>query len=94
MLTQSYYLLQAKADGRYMTANPSPGQPQRYLLLFYEHSEALSYLNQHAADLANQFTVDSMTGSQIQPILKRWGFGGIALINDPLIPQIEFMTVS
>ncbi len=94
MLTHTYYLLRSKADGRYISAQPNPDSPQGYLLLFSEHFDALSYLNKHAADVTDQFAVESIAGSHIKAILQRWGFGGIALIKDPLIPNIEFMTVN
>ncbi len=94
MFSQVYYLLRAKADGHYITAYPDPDNPQSYLLLFSEHFDALSYLNKHAADLAHEFAAESITGSQIKGILQRWGFGGIALVKDPLLPQIEFMTIA
>ncbi len=94
MFAQVYYLLRAKADGNYLTAHPHPDHPQAYLLLFSEQFEALSYLNKHALRLASKFAVESITGSQIKGILTRWGFGGIALVKDPLLPQVEFMTMT
>ncbi len=94
MFAQVYYLLRAKVDGHYLTARPDLDNPKTYLLLFSEQFEALSYLNKHAADLASEFAVESITGSQMKGILQRWGFGGIALIRDPLLPEIEFMTLA
>jgi hypothetical protein len=93
MFAQVYYLIRAKADGHYLTAHPHSDNSQAYLLLFSEQFEALSYLNKHAGDLADKFAVESVTGSQMKGILQRWGFGGIALVKDPLLPQIEFMTL-
>jgi hypothetical protein len=93
MFAQVFYLLRAKADGHYLTAHPHLDKPQAYLLLFSEQFEALSYINKHAADLAAKFMVESITGSQIKGILQRWGFEGIALVKDPLLPHIEFMTL-
>lgn len=94
MFAQVYYLIRAKADGHYLTAHPHPDNPQAYLLLFDQQFEALSYLNKHAADLASEFGVESITGSQLKGILQRWSFGGMAFVKDPLLPQIEFMTLS
>ncbi len=94
MFAQVYYLLRAKADGQYLAARPHPDHSQSYLLLFSEQFEALSYLNKHAADVASKFAVESITGSQIKGTLQRWSFGGIALIKDPLLPEIEFMILS
>lgn len=94
MFAQVYYLLRAKADGRYLSAHPHPDTTQAYILLFSEQFEALSYLNKYAADLASEFAVESITGSQMKGILQRWGFGGIAFVEDPLLPKVEFMTLS
>lgn len=93
MFAQVYYLIRAKADGSYLSAHPHSDNPQTYLLLFSEQFEALSYLNKHAADLADKFAVESIPGSQMKGVLQRWGFGGIALVKDPLLPSIEFMTL-
>ncbi|MGB3404729.1 MAG: hypothetical protein WBA77_18745 [Microcoleaceae cyanobacterium] len=94
MFSQVYYLLRAKADGQYLTAHPHQDHAQAYILLFSEQFDALSYLNKYAADLATEFAVESITGSQIKGILQRWSFGGIALVKDPLLPKVEFMTLS
>ncbi|MGB3534765.1 MAG: hypothetical protein WBA13_14780 [Microcoleaceae cyanobacterium] len=94
MFAQVYYLLLAKADGQYLTAHPDSDNSTAYLLLFHEQFEALSYLNKFAGDLASRFAVESVTGSQMKGILQRWGFGGIALIKDPILPEIEFMILS
>lgn len=94
MFAQVYYLLRAKADGRYLSAHPHRDTTQAYILLFSEQFEALSYLNKYAADLASEFAVESITGSQMKGILQRWGFGGIAFVKDPLLPKVEFMTLN
>lgn len=94
MLSDIYYLIRSKADGRYVSGRPNPDSAESYLLLFSEHFDALSYLNQHAAELANKFSVESISGSQIKQILQRWSLTGIGIIKDPLIPQIEFMSIS
>ena len=94
MLSEVYYLIRSKADGRYVSGRPNPDSSENYLLLFSEHFDALSYLNKHAAELASKFSVESISGSQIKPILQRWGFTGIGIIKDPLLPQIEFMVIS
>jgi hypothetical protein len=87
-------LLRAKADGQYLTAHPHLDQAQAYILLFSEQFDALSYLNKYAADLAAEFAVESITGSQIKGILQRWSFEGIAFVKDPLLPKVEFMTLN
>lgn len=94
MLSEIYYLIRSKADGSYVSGRPNPDTAQSYLLLFSEHFDALSYLNKHAPDLVNKFAVESISGTQIKPILQRWGFTGVGMIKDPLLPQVEFLVVN
>ncbi|WP_413164359.1 hypothetical protein ACL6C3_00590 [Capilliphycus salinus ALCB114379] len=94
MYSQIYYLVRSKVDGQYVTARPNPDSVQSFLLLFPEHYEALSYLNKHAGDVADRFSVESIPGSQLKGILKRWGFTGIAMVQDSTGPRVEFMEVS
>ncbi|GAB4377649.1 MAG: hypothetical protein Kow00121_27720 [Elainellaceae cyanobacterium] len=99
MLSQVFYLIRSKADGQYLVARPQSKtgadreqeSTPKYLLLFKEHFDALSYLNTHGGELADQFMVESMPGNQLGTLLKRWGFVGMGLVQDPLIPQIEFL---
>ena len=93
MLSEVYYILRSKADGRYVTSHPEPDSPLAYLLLFSENFDALSYLNKHATDVKDRFAVESVTGYQIKPILQRWRFTGIAMVKEPLLPQIEFIQI-
>lgn len=99
MFSQVFYLIRSKVDGQYLVARPkqieeregrSPVDPA-YLILFKEHFDALSYLNTHGADVANQFAVESLPGNQLGSLIKRWGFAGLGLVQDPLIPRIEFL---
>lgn len=97
MFSQLYYLVRSKADGQYLTASPDMGEetaevPPRYLLMFKEDFEALSYLNTHGSAVADRFAVESISGSQIKSLLQRWGFTGIGLVIDPLLPKIEFLS--
>ncbi|WP_083616830.1 hypothetical protein [Planktothrix serta] len=94
MFSEVYYILRARADGRYVTARPDPDSPSGYLLLFSEQFDALGYLNKHAGDLKDRFAVESITGSQIKPILQRWGFVGIGKVKDVLLPEVDFILVS
>lgn len=94
MFSQSYYLILSKADGSYLVAKPhisDDSTPKSYLLMFREHFDALSYLNAHAAELANRFAVESVSGTQLKNLLKRWGFTGVGIVQDPLVPQVEFL---
>lgn len=96
-MAAQYYLVRARMDGRYLTAHPraesDPDQPSpAFLLLFQEHYDALSYLNTHAAGLADQFAVESITNGQVGSLLERWGFNGVGMVRDPLVPSVEFLT--
>ena len=90
MFSEIYYLLRSSADGRYLLAHPD-GENSGYLLLFRENFEALSYLNTHAGELANRFVVESISGTQLSNLLKRWGFSGVGVVTDPLLPKVDFM---
>ena len=100
MLSQIHYLIRSKRDGQYLVARlrpneSSPREKQQtepgYLLLFKERFDALSYLNTHAAGLVEQFAVESLPGPQLGGLLKRWGFAGVGIVQDPLLPRIEFL---
>lgn len=92
MLSQVYYLIRSKADGRYLVVRPNQETDSGYLLLFRENFEALSYLNTHGFDLAERFAVESIPGTQLKSLLKRWGFTGLGIVQDPLLPKIEFLS--
>jgi hypothetical protein len=97
MYTQVYYLIRSRTDGSYLVAHlnqsdstaksPDPG----HLLIFQEHFDALSYLNTHGSGLVDRFAVESIPGNQLENLLKRWGFLGVGIVKDPLIPKIEFL---
>lgn len=97
--SQTYYLVRSKMDGQYLTARDRSGATEAsdrpvstYLLMFKEHADALIYLNTHAADIADRFTVESVAGSQLSGVMNRWGYTGIGMVNDALIPRVEFLT--
>lgn len=90
MFSEIYYIVRSQADGRYLLAHPNP-ETAGYLLLFRENFDALSYLNTHAGELANRFAVESIPGTQLGNLLKRWGFSGVGVVTDPLLPKVEFM---
>ena len=100
MFSEAYYLIRSRADGSYLVAHPHAGGDANadqkaspsFLLLFREHFDALSYLNTHASEVADRFSVESIPGTQIDPLLKRWSFTGIGVVQDPLIPRVEFLT--
>lgn len=90
MLSEVYYLVRSQSDGRYLTARPN-AEASGYLLLFRENYDALSYLNTHAAEVANRFAVESIGGTQVGNLVKRWGFSGVGIVTDPLLPKVEFL---
>ncbi|NJL82816.1 MAG: hypothetical protein HC890_07435 [Chloroflexaceae bacterium] len=93
MLSEVRYLVRSKFDGRYLLAHPVAERSDlSYLLVFREYSEALSYLNQHAAGLAERFVIESVSSMQLKATLKRWGFSGIGWVEDPWVPRIRFLS--
>ncbi|NEO32062.1 MAG: hypothetical protein F6K36_16835 [Symploca sp. SIO3C6] len=95
MVSQLYYLIRSQSDGRYLVAQVDHGDDsaaRSYLLMFKEHFDALSYLNTHGSDVSDRFAVESASGTQIKGLLQRWSFTGIGIVQDPLIPQIEFLS--
>ncbi len=96
MLAEVHYLVRSKTDGQYLVARITPEgkeNPDRYLLLFKEHFDALSYLNTHGSGVSDRFSIESISGTQLKGILQRWGFTGVGLVQDPLIPRIEFLSL-
>lgn len=83
-----YYLLRAKQDGRHLAAREGD---KTYLLLFTADYDALSYLNAHAKEMCDRFAIEPIVATQLKDTLSRWGFTGIGLVRDPLIPRIDFM---
>ncbi|MEH2081127.1 MAG: hypothetical protein V7K89_14305 [Nostoc sp.] len=90
MLSEVYYLVRSKSDGNYLIARPD-AETSGYLLLFQENFDALSYLNAHAAEVANRFAVESIARTQLGNLLKRWSFSGVGIVTDPLLPKVEFL---
>ncbi|MDY6900445.1 MAG: hypothetical protein SWZ49_20570 [Cyanobacteriota bacterium] len=94
MLSETYYLIRSKADGRYLAARPNEDDGSTFVLLFRESFDALSYLNTHAGDFAERLGVETISGTQIKTILQRWSFNGVGIVTDPLLPTIEFLIQS
>jgi hypothetical protein len=95
MLSQTHYLLRSRIDGQYLVARLKAGESPteaNYLLLFKENYDALSYLNTHGAGVADRFSIESIPATQLKSLLQRWGFKGIGMVNDPLEPQIQFLS--
>ncbi len=94
LVSQLYYLLRSRADGRYLAArlrSSDPTAPQTgFLLVFRADYDALSYLSAHAPDVGDQFAVETITPSHLKPLLSRWNFQGLGMVQDPRLPDIEF----
>lgn len=96
---QVYYLLRSRADGSYLVARlnndeESAAKTSNYLLMFNEHFDALSYLNTHGKDVSDRFAVESIAATQINNLMQRWGFQGVGIVQDPILPNIEFLAKS
>ncbi len=95
MLSQVSYLLRSKADGSYLVArlnNPqSDAKTSNYLLIFNESFDALSYLNTHGNDIRESFAVETIASNQLGNLMQRWGFKGVGIVQDPLVPKIDFL---
>ncbi|BAU66581.1 hypothetical protein STA3757_39860 [Stanieria sp. NIES-3757] len=88
------YVIRSKVDGKYLVARLQEDEDRpeaTYLLLFKEDYDALSYVNTHGQDLRDRLMVESTSANQLKGLLKRWGYQGIALVEDPLLPTIQFM---
>lgn len=94
-LVEIHYLIRSHLDGRYLVAHPrGNGENAGFLLLFREHFDALSYLNTHGdKDIRDRFGVESISRGQLKIAIDRWGFIGVGLVEDPLIPRIQFLSI-
>ena len=97
MLSQINYVIRSLKDGKYLVARTAQEQEQTeasYLLLFKLDYEALSYINSHAQEFGDRLSVESISPIQLKELLKRWGYQGIALVEDPLLPNINFLKIT
>ncbi len=86
-----YYLIQSKQDGQYLFARPSAKQDSKFVLLFTERADALSYLNTHVGEVSDRFSVQSISSKELDAVLQRWNFKGVGSVDDPLLPKIQFL---
>jgi hypothetical protein len=94
MLSETHYLLRSRQDGQYLVARLQKGEDEaiaHYVLLFKESYDALSYLNTHAKELAHNFSVETLSGSQLKGVMQRLGFQGMGIVTEPLEPQVQFL---
>ncbi|ELS02185.1 hypothetical protein Xen7305DRAFT_00018980 [Xenococcus sp. PCC 7305] len=97
MVPQINYVIRSLKDGKYLVARiPQEQEPKEanYLLVFKVDYEALSYLNTHAQDFRDRLSVESLSPTQLKALLKRWSYQGIGLVEDPLIPNINFLEIN
>ncbi|MDV2999019.1 MAG: hypothetical protein N5P05_000625 [Chroococcopsis gigantea SAG 12.99] len=95
MFSDTRYILRSKQDGQYLVARvPISGQDKlaQYVLVFNENYDALSYLNTHAKDVAHLFSLEGINAVQLKSIIGRWGFNGIGLVNEPIQPNVQFLS--
>ena len=97
MLSQINYLIRSQKDGKYLVARieeEDSAKTTSYLLVFKEDYDALSYINTHGKSMSNSLNVESTSATALKSILQRWGYQGIGYVEDPLIPEIKFMTLA
>ena len=96
MLSSIHYVIRSQQDGKYLVARISQDEDSpeaSYLLLFKADHEALSYINTHGKGMSDRLGVESLAPIQLKSLLKRWGYQGIGLVEDPLIPDIQFLKI-
>ena len=96
MLSQINYVIRSLKDGKYLVARmgqESNRAEASYLLVFKFDHEALSYINAHAQEFSDRLSVESLSSTQLKVLLNRWGYQGVGLVEDPLIPNINFLEV-
>jgi hypothetical protein len=89
-----YYVLRSRLNGQFLVAHPSTDAQQNYVLVFKADYDALSYLNAHAANAQEQLATECLSASQLKANLSRWGFQGIGLVDDPMLPSIQFLELA
>jgi hypothetical protein len=89
MLSQFYYVVRSPASGEYLVAHPSANAAEGFLLLFSADYDALSYINTHGSGVG--CVVEQMPATALPSTLKRWQLEGLGLVQDPLVPRIQFL---
>jgi hypothetical protein len=87
-MSQFYYVVRSQTSGEYLVAHPSPDTADGFLLLFSADYDALSYINAHGRGAP--CAVEMLPATALPTTLKRWELQGIAIVQDPLIPRVEF----
>ncbi len=94
MFSQTYYAVRSQGTGQYLVAHPAQDNVDGFLLLFSSDYDALSYLNTHAPGNQTMGKVESLPSTAIRSTLDRWQLSGVGMVEDPLIPQIQFFRLS
>ncbi|MBE9047881.1 hypothetical protein IQ255_26400 [Pleurocapsales cyanobacterium LEGE 10410] len=96
MLLQINYLIRSKQDGKYLVARipkESEGEAS-YLLVFQHDYDAMSYINSHGKEYSDRLTVETASPVQLKGLMQRWGYAGLGIVKDPLLPEIQFVAQS
>jgi hypothetical protein len=94
MLLQINYLIRSKQDGKYLVARmpEQSGIEASYLLVFVEDYDAMSYINTHGQEFSDRLTVETASPIQLKGLMERWKYAGFAIVKDPLLPEIQFVS--
>ena len=94
MLLQINYLVRSKHDGKYLVARTpeASGTEASYLLVFQQDYDAMSYINTHGREFSNRLMIESVSPMQLKSLMQRWGYSGFAIVTDPLLPKIQFVS--
>lgn len=89
MLSQFYYVVRSQTSGEYLVAHPAADAADGFLLLFSADYDALSYINTHGSGAG--CAVEMMSATALPATLRRWQLQGFGLVQDPLIPRVQFL---
>ena len=94
MLLQVNYLIRSRKDGKYLVARmpEKSGIEASYLLVFHQDYDALSYINTHGKEYSDRLKVETASPTQLKSLMERWGYAGFGIVQDPLVPDIKFVS--
>jgi hypothetical protein len=94
MLLQINYLIRSKQDGKYLVARmpEQSGIEASYLLVFQQDYDAMSYINTHGKEFSDHLSVETVSPTQLKGLKERWKYTGFAIVQDPLLPDIQFVS--
>jgi hypothetical protein len=91
MLSEFYYVVRSQTSGEYLVAHPAVDTADGFLLLFAADYDALSYVNAHGSGRGG--AVEMISSTALPTTLKRWELQGVGIVQDPLIPQVQFLRI-